>query len=280
MKKNQVNFFDKNLFFDLIKISGVIGTILGLLVVFDYKKIWHFIIIACIILGLVIYNFIAVYRANHLDRISLKINESKVNIYYGDIFEQKGFKVIPFNEYFDTIVDDEIISRKSLNGIYINEYCPVSINQLNQNISNDNRVKDATNRLNPNRVKGNKKKYHIGTIHKKKDYFLAAFSKFDDQNRANILMREYVEFFGRFWDNIDQLYNNTSVSIPLIGSDITRRSDFKEAPHQELLEVIIWTFNISRVTISEPQELNIVLHENEKNHINLFKIKKRWIQKI
>lgn len=43
-----------------------------------------------------------------------------VDVKVGDIFDQAALKIIAFNEYFDTPVDDVVISAKTLNGIYIN----------------------------------------------------------------------------------------------------------------------------------------------------------------
>src|SRR5690606_9244326 len=59
------------------------------------------------------------YRANNLTDVKIDIEGSTVNIKSGDLFTESGFKVIPFNEYFDTIVDEKIIASSSLNGIYI-----------------------------------------------------------------------------------------------------------------------------------------------------------------
>src|SRR5690554_1965958 len=40
--------------------------------------------------------------------IKIKIRGISVSIKQGNIFDANGWKVIPFNEYFDTIVDDVI----------------------------------------------------------------------------------------------------------------------------------------------------------------------------
>lgn len=48
--------------------------------------------------------------------ISININGITVNIKVGDIFKAKGWKVISFNEYYDTIVDDIIIAHNTING--------------------------------------------------------------------------------------------------------------------------------------------------------------------
>jgi len=81
-------------------------------------KCWGF---SILFLFLLIYILIWL-EANLLTNITINIDGSTVNIKSGDLFEEQGFKVIPFNEYFDTQVDDKIIANSSLNGIFIKKY--------------------------------------------------------------------------------------------------------------------------------------------------------------
>ena len=61
------------------------------------------------------------------------INGKPVLIKTGDLFSEPDWKVIPFNERFDTQVDDVIISHNSLNGIMIDNYVH-DINDLTRTI--------------------------------------------------------------------------------------------------------------------------------------------------
>ena len=54
--------------------------------------------------------------------VHLAINGMDIDIVVGDLFVTDGVKVIPFDEYFDIQVDDKVISRNSLNGIFIKRY--------------------------------------------------------------------------------------------------------------------------------------------------------------
>lgn len=67
--------------------------------------------------------------------ISIKIRGIKVNIRQGDIFKEEGWKVIAFNEFFDTTVDDIIIAHNTLNGIFIDHYVE-DIDDLQRTITN------------------------------------------------------------------------------------------------------------------------------------------------
>lgn len=85
----------------------------------------------------------------------LRINNSTVNVFYGDIFKQEELKVIAFNEYFDTIVDDKIISHTSLNGQYLDKHI-TDIDQLNSDIEADERLKEHIADTNEKRKIGKK----------------------------------------------------------------------------------------------------------------------------
>lgn len=94
-------------------VSGILSFILLFNIVTDEYKVYlnYFGYIAFILL--IIFYLILWYRANNLTDINFDIDGSNVNIKCGDLFLENGLKTIPFNEYFDTEVDDKIISNKS-----------------------------------------------------------------------------------------------------------------------------------------------------------------------
>ena len=76
----------------------------------------------------------------------------------------------------------------------------------------------------------------------------------------------------KMWSEIDALYGGKTVSIPLLGSGITRFRDC-EMTNQELLEIILWTLKISKVKFTYPSTMNIVLSESCKGKIDLYSLK-------
>lgn len=212
------------------------------------------------------------WRYNNLRHLNLSIDGSKVSVLTGDLFCQPGIKVIAFNEYFDTQVDDKIISKNSLNGIYINEHSNLSVAELDQ-IIEDYPFEDGE--LIDEGVKrtGKSKKYKLGTVCLVEDYLLAAFSKFDSQNKAVLSMPEYLEFLINFWDSVNRVYSQKSVSVPIFGSGITRIKEHKNISDEELLKIMLWTFRVSEMKFKYPAKLNIVIHKDKIDSINLLDIK-------
>lgn len=209
--------------------------------------------------------------ANNLQDIKINIEGSEVNIKAGDIFEQDGLKVIAFNEYFDTKVDDKIISSRSLNGIFINKYFKDSVSELDEYIENydfeENKLDENTGRKD-----GKKQKFKLGTICLYEDFILTAFSKFDDKNKATLTMPEYLEFLIKFWDEINRVYAQKSVSVPIFGSGITRIKEHKNISDEELLKIMLWTFRISEMRFKYPAKLTIVIHKDKIVQVNLLDI--------
>lgn len=270
----KVDFFDKRIIKTFLEYTSVIGTIFSLVLIFvdipDQIKLN----MGCIFIFLLIVIYIVLWiKSNNLMEVDLDIEGSTVIIKSGDIFEQEGFKIIAFNEYFDTQVDDRIISRQSLNGIFLNKYFSESTAELDRYIEQYQFDSDVVIDEVKNRSSGKKIKYNIGTICLYDDFILAAFSKFDEQNRAMLTMPEYLEFLINLWDRVNRIYAQRSVSVPIFGSGITRIKEHKNISDEELLKIMIWTFRISEMRFKYPAKLTIVIHKDKMDKINLLDIK-------
>ena len=213
------------------------------------------------------------FRSNGLREINLTIEESTVVIKTGDIFKQEGLKVIAFNEYFDTQVDERIIAQASLNGKFIREYCDCSVSELDAYIENYRFDSDEIKEINAGRHEGKKKKFEIGTICVYHDYILTALSKFNRHNEAYLTMPEYLGFLINFWDKVNRVYAQKSVSVPIFGSGLTRIKGHKIIDEQDLLKIMLWTFRISEMRFKHPAKLTIMIHEGKIDKVNLLELK-------
>lgn len=269
----KVKLFDKGLikeYFVVLSIISVICSIVSILIdIPDNYKLGAS--VSLILVFLIIYIVLWV-KANSLSKVRLKINNSVIDIKIGDIFKESDFKVIAFNEYFDTLVDNKVISDRTLNGIYINKLVD-DLDALNKSIDRDEHCNEKIIEINDNRKCGKKKKYKLGTIFQHDDYLLTAFSKFDNDDRAYLYMSDYINFLLDFWNEVDIIYAGRSISIPLLGSGITRFKEYNMISEQELLELLIWSFKVSRIKFTYPSQVSIVIHEPMKNKINFFKLK-------
>lgn len=232
------------------------------------------IILVGLVIISIIYMLFNLFKSYRLKEIKLDIDGSEIEIKKGDIFAypRNIYKVIAFNEFFDTEVDDKIISRSSLNGQYISKFYS-DVSDLDNRIVQEPRMQLRIVEKNVNRPLGGKRtRYRLGSVYKDMDFFLVAFSKFNDENEANLRLHEYASCLINFWNEVNSLYAQQEVVVPLLGSGITRHKDFNATPHQ-LIEVMLWTFKISKVKFREPSKVTILLHESHHKKINFYKLK-------
>lgn len=269
----KVKFYDNKLMSEYYKVLSFISVLLSIIIIFidipssNKQRIGviFFVLFLVICISLWI-------KANYSTKMKLKINNSIVEIKVGDIFNEKSLKVIAFNEYFDTQVDNKIISENTLNGMYIKQFIN-NIGELDNLINRNEHLNKNILQYCQDRPHGKKNKYKLGSIFMCDEYLLTAFSRFDDDNRAYLYMDDYIDFLLNFWNEIDILYAGRSVSIPLLGSGITRFKQYDMVSEQELLEILIWSFKVSRIKFTYPSQVSIIIHDSKKDKINLYKLK-------
>jgi len=270
----KVKALNKNLWKNYLAVLGTVGIFTSFLTIFitisdNYKL--------CLGIGfliiLIIIFFYLLYNANNLNSISLKINGLKINIFYGDLFNSNDLKLIPFNEYFDTVVDNVLIAENTLNGKFIKRNFPTAVANLDSQISTA--LNGKTFIQNNTRGLGKKNKYELGTtIEVENKYLLTAFTHFDDENRAYLSKGEYLLCLDNLWKEINRVYAQRDVSIPLLGSGISRIGN--DLTLQDYLDQILNSLKLSNLDNAYNTKINIVLHESVKEEINLFEIKSKF----
>ncbi|WP_409417107.1 macro domain-containing protein [Flavobacterium sp. PS2] len=273
----KVNFFDKGIWNKFWVCFSVISGILSFILLFDiipadYKEYLKYIGYSLFFILIIIY-LVIWWRANKLTDINIDIDGSNVNIKCGDLFLEDGLKTIPFNEYFDTIVDDKIISAKSLNGIFIDKYFSGKVPELDNFLVTNSDILDIVDNNVNRRLGGKKVKFKLSTIFVHDEFILTAFSKFDENNQATLTMPEYIEFLINFWDRVNRIYAQKSVSVPIFGSGITRIKEHKNISDEDLLKIMLWTFKLSEMKFKYPAKLTIIIHKDKIDQINLFNVK-------
>ena len=195
----------------------------------------------------------------------------KVSVGVGDIWKAEGLKVIAWNEFFDTQVDDKIIAKRSLHGKYITDY-ESDIDALDNDIAGDSSLAGKIIEKGVMRPRGGKTtRYKLGSIFVRGDFLMLAFTKFDDTNRAYLTLSAYVDCLASFWRELNTIYSMRSITIPLMGSGITRFVDSagQTMPEQSLLRMMLWTLWQSNCKFVVPCRISIVLTEDALDKIDL-----------
>lgn len=270
----KVKLFDKKLIQKFYGILSIIGTLTSLIFIFVdiplTKKNW----VGLISLILLVISYIYIwYKSNNIKKLELNIEGSPLEIKFGDLFKEDGLKVIAFNEYFDTQVDNIIIAKNSLNGFFVENYIN-DIIEFDDRISNDIHLNEKIIDINITRKAGKTTQYKLGSIFAYEDFLLTAFSHFDEENRAYLSMQDYIGCLLEFWNEIDIIYAGRTIVLPLLGSGITRFKGYENVSEQELLEIILWSFKVSRIKFHYPSKVKIIISNDKKDKISLFDLSK------
>ena len=205
------------------------------------------------------------YCAFHLDRhraYETTINGKTVVIKTGDIFEEEGWKVIPFNDRYDTQVDDVIIARNTLNGKMIEEHVK-DLSDLKNTI--ESAANDAS-ALKP-KLSAGRRVYPLGRLIPYKDFLMLSLSHFDNQNRAFISTGEYEQMLIHLWSEMRRVYAAKPIAIPLIGGGITTIEGEPQKNYTEILKCILCT--LRRSHFQPEQGIRIILTKELMKKIDI-----------
>lgn len=270
-RTRKVTFLDSKVLQRFYKIVAIIATVTTLSSVFltipeSYKL--YFGILFLLVLFCV---YIQIWNhANKKECACLKINNTNVNVMVGDIFEQKGWKVIGVNDFFDTVADDKIIAKKTLHGIFLKKF-ENRISEIDLQIKGDLRLKNFIAEEQVLRPPGKSTRYELGTIFPFEDYILASFGHVETEHQVHLSAEDYVKFWMHFWKNVDKIYAGKPISIPLLGAGITRFHD-KKLSKQQLLETMLWTMKVSGFQCTYRNAgVNFIIHESDKDEIDFFR---------
>lgn len=271
----KVSLFDKRVLNKFYAFLGVISVITSIVFLFADIEDKNKPVAGVVALGVIVLVYIGIWiHANVRRSIRLKINNSEVEVYFGDIFEDAAeLKAISFNEYFDTQVDNKVISKGSLHGQFIEKFYSGRVDVLDDIIASDEHLPVMIAGENPTRSAGKKTKYKLGAVCMAEEYLLIALSRFDANNKAFLEISDYISCLLTFWNEVDGVYNGRTLALPVLGSGITRFRDYENISDQELLELIIWTFKLSRIKFTYPSKVRIVVWQKKSEKINLQKLK-------
>ena len=282
---SKVKIYDLTLWKNYLATVGAVSTFVTLISFFaTAQTIFSNISTAAILFGilLVIIFLYLWWSANHKSSVDLRINNTKVHIAEGDIWElfdeeeekREELSVIAVNDCYDTIVDNRIIAAKSLHGQYIKRIMTAGkLEQLEMRIESDPILNRGKNRKPiPERECGRKYQYPVGSVLEFDSYVLAAFTSLDEKNKAYLTSEDYTSFWLRFWENIDEIYAGRTINIPLIGAGISRFRNGKPTK-QELMEIMLWTLKISGFhnTYGDKQ-INFIIYPSDAEEIDFYHI--------
>lgn len=280
------------IFRQTVLISGTVFSILTIFLSFlswEDMKIKNTWIKVSILIGIIIISFIVslVCVVLILKKKRLWANgKNKVLAFYGDLFRiisknEKKIIVIPVNDTFETIVDDDLSKNKPLISLttihgqwiqYMNNK-GIDSSTLNEMIKSnlvDRNFKPLKIYNDNEKCRGNKESYPLGTISTIKDennttFYLLAISNFDDNNKATSTRRNIRNCVDELIDFYDINGQGYPIYIPLFGTGRSRA----DLTHQQAFKAIKSAILTNEKAIHGT--LNIVIYKKDRDKVSIFK---------
>lgn len=269
----------------VFSVLGFISTFVSLSdIVSDTWKLGHKVLLS---IGILLFIFVSLWcvcavwfeRQKWIEVFEAN-NDCHVYVQYGDVFsedevdtpDQRRNIIIPVNRCFDTIVDDDLVSSKTLHGIAFKRL--YSSDQYDKDSLNEEIRKDLDERqgLTPKQIssdekrKGNLRRYDFGTIAEIENgsnctYFFLALSTFDRDLSARTTQEEYVLTMQRMIEYCNTRSQGFPVVMPLIGAGQSRTGNDERA----ILEYLIGLLKMNKTLIMS--DIHIVVRNSGKETI-------------
>lgn len=269
---NRVALWDAHVRAQFWELTGKFSLVLSLLlVVIDIPstaKSWP--LLAGLLVVLIVIYLATWWQAQRLVQVDLDINGTAVCVRVGDIFDQPGLKIIAFNEFFDTIVDNQLVAERSLNATFLRQHV-ADIAHLDQAIAYDAHLAMRRTRQVP-RPHGKTQAYELGSICVYQEFLLTAFSRVDGEQRAFLSTKDYITCMLNIWQEVDRVYAGRPIVVPLMGAGITRFIGYSTISAQELLELMLYTLKLSRISLRPGTTMTFVVRASTRNRINFYKL--------
>lgn len=209
-------------------------------------------------------------------KISIPLGKSDtiVEILYGDLFRQEGWKAIGVNDFFDSIVDDKHIANNSLHGFMLNKYWDGKIVDWDNQISN---CLLSSNSKSVNRISGKLERFPIGTtadvVQEGNKFLCVALTTTDvDSLQTKADSKDLIVSVKGVLNKARTVCANDPLNFPLMGSGLSRIGIHPSILVDLMLTAILEETKINKVT----GIVRIVLPPNTCKDINLFQIEKDW----
>ncbi len=154
----------------------------------------------------------------------------KIRVKVGDLFEEvetnpdRVCLVVGTNDYFDTKLD-EIISRKAIDGQFIERYFRGDSSQLDEEIDKQLRAMHIRGETRPKPC-GKELRYPLGTVIPiQQDHKLFLFTAFFHMNDKCVAESNAHELWGSLmtlWEAVKRHGKSREVIVPIIGSGLGR----------------------------------------------------------
>lgn len=194
-------------------------------------------------------------------------NDTRILIKFGNLFAEDGWKAIGVNDFFDSIVDEDLVSSQSLHGYVLKTYWHENRSDWDKQISSSLRHQEG---VRERRSKGNQLRYEIGATGracaKDQKFLFVALGKTNATDNVTSANAELlIKAVRGMVCEARAACSLEPLIIPLMGSGLARVGIKNSVLVDLIVTAVLEESRNGRVT----NEIKIVLPEEKSHHINL-----------
>ena len=211
-------------------------------------------------------------------RVTIKMPHIRttISIFAGDLLSQEGCLIVPANDFFDNVVNEDLVAAKSIDGQMIKRFWSGNIEAMNAEVSRQLEAEsyDFVTRDAPAKTK----RYKIGTsiilkASEKIRVLWVALSTTDvETNKTHADLDDLALAIRSALVKARNKGNGDALNIPLMGGGLSRTG--MSSAFLLNLQIGIVVDESKKQNITE--EINIVLTRAVLGDINLLEVKKNW----
>jgi hypothetical protein len=235
---------------------------------------WLFLLIA-FALGVAIYVADGLFLSGYmLNKATIKNDYgTALTIEFGDLFEKDGWTAISVSDFFNSTVDEDLVSSKALHGIVLNKFWAGNAahwqSQINSSLRN---VEFET----VPRSKGNKRRYPIGTTAKAtiddRKFLFVALGRADEDHVTSNNAEGLICAVRGMLAKARATCSSEPLNIPLMGAGLARIG-VKDAVLTDLIiTAVMEESRDAKITSA----IRIVLPLSLRDTINVKQYERKW----
>ena len=235
---------------------------------------WAFLLIS-LVLGIAIYVADGIFLSGYmLNKATIKNDYgTALTIEFGDLFERDGWTAISVSDFFNSTVDEDLISSKSLHGIVLNRFWDGNTADWQSQVNSSLRhVKFET----VQQPKGNRRRYPIGTTAKatieSRKFLFVALGRANEKNVTKNNAEGLICAVRGMLEAARAACASEPLNIPLMGAGLSRIG-IKDAV---LTDLIITAVMEESRSAKITNEIRIVLPVSLRDTINIKQYERKW----
>lgn len=211
-------------------------------------------------------------------RVTIKMPHirTNINIFTGDLLSQEGCAIVPANDFFDNVVNEDLVAAKSIDGQMIKRFWGGNVASMDCEIYRQlsNCKYDIVKRDAPAKTK----RYKIGTSlvltasSKLRIIWVALTTTDVTTNKTHANMDDLALAIRAALIKARNKGNGDVLNIPLMGGGLSRTGMSSIFLLNLLIGIVVDESKRQNIT----ENINIVLTKSTLEDINLLEVRKTW----